>query len=743
GWQNRRIYRFKIFKMASLSLLITLAGLIIGISLTSNNYPWYIAYIFFSIPFLFILKNKRILYFSSGILLGVITTYINIQSPLKYINYCPSSIKRAEGTIISSRTYQFSTEYVVRIHNITTENGKTEKVGEKVLLKTEKKEYSNYPSGTHLIMYKPVFKNIQPPKNPSNFDYIRYIERKGITMEVKAENMKTGSLLSILSIFQKARNILVRKIDRWFLYFPEEKELLLTITMGKERVPYFLQSSGIRSGTYHLLVISGLHIGFILLFLKVLFIPLAELNNRHPKFFSAFTLIIIWFYTGITGFRVPVVRAVLMCSLFFIGEILERDMDIITSIMAAALLLLLINPSNLFDASFQLSFTATLGIVLFWRRFKLLDKNYIKAIILTGLAAQMAVFPLLLYHFGYFYPSGLLNNVIFVPFTGGILILSIFSFIIPVLFPLLRVLLTGFIRGITLSAQFSPSIHFSPSIPLVISFYAFCILLLYSPRRKIINTALLSIIFLSIPLHFLPLYQKTEKNEEIIYFLSFTEPSVVYIKNRAATVFLADHYRTREVENILIPLLSREDVKDITLFYTSISYNHTATLNTLKKRFNIKKVYEVEDIRETFFYPYIDIYYHKTYPYLFKFIPYGNHVHLSGITVEAAGYENETVSYIINSNRYSILVSPFTGTELSGKFSDKSFDVAYIEDVKKTKKIMENLSSLKYNYLILPKNYKKFDKLPKAKEDILYLKQSAVKVFCNQDSICVKYHYQQ
>ncbi|MCM8777732.1 MAG: competence protein ComEC family protein [Candidatus Omnitrophica bacterium] len=729
--------------MASLSLLIALVGLITGISLTSNDYPWYNAYIFFSIPFLFILKNKRILYFSSGILLGAVTAYINIQSPSKHINYYQSYVKKAEGTIISSRPYQFSTEYIVRIHNITTENGKTEKVGEKVLLKTGKKEYANYPSGTHLIMYKPVFKNIQPPKNPYDFDYIRYMERKGITMEVKAENIRTGSHPSILSIFQKARSILIRRIERRLLFFPEEKELLLTITMGKERIPYFLQSSGIRSGTYHLLVISGLHIGFILLFLKVLFIPFAELNNRHPKFFPAFTLIIIWFYAGITGFRVPVVRAVLMCSLFFIGELLERDMDIITSIIAAALFLLLINPSNLFDASFQLSFTATLGIVLFWRRFKLFDKNYIKAIILTGLAAQMAVFPLLLYHFGYFYPSGLINNVIFVPFTGGVLILSIVSFIIPVLFPLLRVLLTGFIRGITLSAQFSPSIHFSPSIPLIISFYALCTLLLYSPRRKIINTALLSIIFVSIPLHFLPLYQKTEKNEEIMCFLSFTEPSVVYIKDKAATVFLADHYRTREIENILIPLLSREDVKDITLFYTTISYNHTATLNTLTKRFNIKKVYEVEDIRETFFYPYIDIYYHKTYPSLFEFIPYGKQVHLSDINVEAAGYENGTVSYIINRDRYSILVSPFTGTELSGKFSDKLFDIAYIEDVKKTKKIMENLSSLKYNYLIIPKNYKKFDKLPKAKKDTLYLRESAVEVIYNQNSICMKYHYQQ
>ncbi|HOL21259.1 MAG TPA: ComEC/Rec2 family competence protein [bacterium] len=688
------------------------------------------------------MKNKRGVFFSAGILLGVVTTYLNLTPPASHIMHHPyNTITKVAGTIISSKPSTFSTEYIVKIRNITTEDGETKKASGKILLKVRESQLSGYPSGTHLIIENPIFKNLQPPKNPSGFDYIRYMERKGISLEVEAETLKKCPQLSILSIFHNARDILVRKIDRELLYFPEEKELLLTITMGKEKVPYFLQSSGIRSGTYHLLVISGLHIGFILLFLRALFIPLADLNNRHPKVLPAFALIVMWFYAGITGFKVPVVRAVLMCSLFFTGELLERDMDIITSIMAAAFLLLLINPCNLFDVSFQLSFTATLGIVLFWRRFKLIESNYIKSLLLTSSAAQIAVFPLLLYHFGYFYPAGLLNNIIFVPFTGCILILSIISLIVPVLLPFLRVLLTGFIRGIALSARFSPSIHFSLSIPLIIAFYALCILLLYSPRRKIINTALLSVIAISLPFHLLSLNQKTEKIEEI-YFLSFSEPSVVYIKEREATVFLADHYRTGEIETILIPLLSRKNVKDITLFYTTISYNHTATLNTLRKRFNIKKVYEVEDIKDAPFYPYIDIYYHKTYPSLFEFIPYGKQILLSGANVEAAGYENGTVSYIIKKDGCSILISPFTGTEISEKVSNKHFDVAYIDDVKKAKKIMENLSSLRYNYLILPKNYKKFDKLQEAGKNTLYLKHSAVKVLCNQNNISVKYHYQ-
>jgi len=722
------------------SLFLALSGLITGISLTFNNYPWFISYILFSIPFLFVLKDKKFLYFSLGIFLGVITTYLHIQPCGNHIIYHPyNTITKAEGTIISSRPSTFSTEYVVKIGQITTEDGKTDKVSGKILLKVRERKHSGYPSGTYLIMENLSLKRIQPPENPSSFDYVRYMERKGIFLEGEAERIETGSHWYPVSIFQDARNILVKRIEMAFLFFPEEKELLTTITMGKEKIPYFLQKAGVRSGTYHLLVISGLHIGFLLLFLRVLFIPIAEVNNRHPKLFPSFVLVAIWFYAGLTGFKVPVVRAVLMASFFFLGEIFERDMDILSSIVAAAFLLLIINPYNLFDASFQLSFLATLGIVLFWKRFKLPERNYIRSLLFTSLAAQIAVFPLLLYHFGYFYPVGLVNNIFFIPLTGGILMLSIISFIVPLLFPLLRALLTVFLRGITLSARFSPSIHFSPSFLLILAFYSLLLLVFYPHKRKSIRAIFLSIILILIPLHFLS-YEKEGKSEEL-YLLSFTKPSAVYIKEKEGIAFLADHYNTREIEDILVPFLSQKKVKTLTLFYTTLSYNHTATLNTLKRRFNIKNVYEAGMTKEHFAYNYLDIYYYKTSPSLFVPLAYEEEKTFSGIKVEAIGDEEGTVSYIIKKDGVSILLAPFIGQSLAEKISGKRFNIAYIGDIKKTKKVIEPLSSIRYRYLILPQKYKKFEQLPET-EQTLYLKQSAVKVLLDNSGVDVRYHYQ-
>ncbi|MCM8829716.1 MAG: ComEC family competence protein [Candidatus Omnitrophica bacterium] len=720
----------------SYTLLLTLTGLIIGISLTLPGIHWYITYILFALPFLFVVKNRKIVAFSLGIITGFITTFLHTLPPSKPLD---RYITRAEGVIVSSRPSTFGAEYIVKIKKMM-DGDKQERGAEKILLKVN--DRSVYlPLGSYIIMENLFLQWISPPKNPYISDYRRYIERKGVHFEGRAKSISIKEEKNILFLLHKIRQYIIRKIDAKFLYYPEEKELLFTITLGKEKVPYFLQSSGIRSGTYHLLVISGLHISFILLFLKFLLLPFAEINNRHPKFFPVFALITVWLYATITGLRVPVVRATLMCSLFFIGEIFERDMDIITSIIAAALLLLIINPYNLVDVSFQLSFIATLGIILFWMRFKLIEKNYVKIVILTSLSAQISVLPLLLYHFGYFYPLGIFNNIIFVPFTGALVILSFVSFIVPVLFPVLRVLLTIFIRGITLSTQFSPSINFSLSIPLAITFYLVFFLLLYSPKRRFINTTLLSIIFVSISLHFLPSYQKVNENEEI-YFLSSTKVSVVYIKDREATLFLADHYRTREIEDILIPLLSRKGIRDIILFYTTISYNHTATLNRLTKRFNIKRVYEVEVIKDTFAFPYVMEYYHTTKPELFEFLPEGENISLSGIDIELVGEENGTLSYIISKETQKILIAPFIGQKNVEKLSGKEFTIAYINGLKKTKKIQEQLSSIKYRYLILPFPYKKFEELISKEIKTLYIKHSAVKVLFNKKEVDVKYHYQ-
>ncbi|MCX8081906.1 MAG: ComEC family competence protein [bacterium] len=724
--------------MVSLSLIIIFTGLIAGIFLTLHSIPWQIIYILFAIPFIFILKNRRILFFSLGIITGYITTYIHIQVPSHHIlNYKCNCIDKAEGMIISSRTYPFSTEYVVDM-DVIEMSGIQYRVSGRILLKVKDIKHFYYLPGSYLSMNNLVLQQIPLPLNPGGFDYSRYLQRKGIYLEGKADNIFVKEKRNFLLSLYKIRLAIIKKIDSVFLYFPEEKELLKTITIGSEHIPEFLREAGIKSGTYHLLVISGLHIVFILLFLKIIFIPFAEVNNRHPKLFPSLALFFLWFYACLTGFKVPVLRAVLMVSLFFLGELIERDIDIISSIIAAAFFLLVINPYNIYDVSFHLSFLATLGIVLFWKRFKLTERNYLKSIILTSLSAQISVIPILLYHFGYFYPAGLINNIFFVPLAGIILIISFVSFIIPLFFYILRFLLTFFIRGITLSASISPPVVISFSIPLIITFYIFFLLLLYSPRKKEITAGLISIIFISLTLNLL---HKGKQEKGVIYFLSLTRPSVVYLEGNDSVCFLADHYKTSELEETVIPLLKKYNVDNITLFYTTSSFNHTATFNTLKKQFNIK-VYEPEGIKKAFAYPYLKIYYYNTYPYLFKFLSEGEDISLREFEVEFIGEENGMLTYVIKEKGNAILIAPYVGEYIAEKIRGENIKVAYFEDVKKTKGVMKKLSSVRYDYLILPQQYKKFDRLLALRNNSFYLNQSAVKIIFNNRSISTNYYYQ-
>jgi ComEC/Rec2-related protein len=737
-------------------IFLSLAGLVAGISLLYKNCPILLLSAIILFSFLLSLENKRTWIFTVFMMAGMFTAYIHIRIPANDITKISSPLRyplsihtplsprgrgtknweaifqEAKGEILSVKPGTFSTSYVVRINNVLTENGEILKTSGKILLKTKHNQHSSLIPGTPLVMQDLSLIRIQPPKNPCAFDYNIFMQRRGVYMEGHAEKLlaiprKTCSLSLLL---HKTRDILARRIEKNLVYFPEEKELVETITLGKEKIPDFLREAGIRSGTYHLLVISGLHIAFILIFLKILLIPFAQVNNKHPKFFPFLSLLFMWAYAGITGFRIPVVRAVLMLSFFNAGEILERDIDGMDSITTAAVLMLLANPYNLFDASFQLSFIATAGIILFCRRFSLLKKNYLQGLVLSSLAAQLAVFPLLLHHFGVFYPAGLLNNILFLPFTGLLVIVSLLSFILPFLFEPLRHLLTLFLRGITVSSQYTPFVIKSPaSLWLILFFWGASFLAFYAPRKKPTTVFLTAVTSLSVLLSIALPYTR-QIQQDRMYLLSFSKPSALFVtENNQSIVFLADHYRRPEIKNTLYPLLRKERIKTTAgLFYTTLTYNHNGTLKALQKTTEIQKVYEHPGVRNTFSFPYDNIYFYRSFPDLFQFIQDNGEVVVNGLSVEVLGEEKGMLSYVLKKGKTSILLAPYLGEQVSAKIRDRRFSVACIHNIGTKAKTRKNLETLDYLYLILPQGYKKFANLPHPRIKTFYLKDGAVKI---------------
>ena len=187
------------------------------------------------------------------------------------------------------------------------------------------------------------------------------------------------------------------------------------------------------SGAAHVLAVSGLHTGIIygvLLWLLTLggrFKPRYE--NRVGRWAIGLLIIaVMWCYAWLTGLTPSVVRAVVMVTIFEIGRMMYRQALSLNTIAAAAVLILIVRPTDLWSVSFQLSFTATAAIVVIAgicekRLHRLLWKGSIAGkatawavgTVIISIAAQLGTLPLTMYYFGQVSSYFLLTNLIVLP----------------------------------------------------------------------------------------------------------------------------------------------------------------------------------------------------------------------------------------------------------------------------------------------------------------------------------------
>ena len=167
-------------------------------------------------------------------------------------------------------------------------------------------------------------------------------------------------------------------------------------------------------GVAHLLSVSGLHVGFLVL----LFLGVGISLGIPKRVLYGITLIILPIFVLMVGCRASAVRAAIMTGLALIGWIINRRVDGLNLWGAAALLMLVFRPLDLYDPGFQLSFAACGGIFVYYPRWRLkLSKPWRKFAEpwLVSLAAQVGVFPIAALYFGTATWMGILINPIIVP----------------------------------------------------------------------------------------------------------------------------------------------------------------------------------------------------------------------------------------------------------------------------------------------------------------------------------------
>ena len=292
--------------------------------------------------------------------------------------------------------------------------------------------------------------------NPEGFDYREYLAGLSISGEAFVEAPEdmhrlegSATLSSDLFNPQQWAYRLRAKIFGFHekLYPDQEASAVASALLigTREQVPSQVREDFTLSGTVHVLVISGLHVGFIAVPLYLFF----SLLLGRGLTASLFSLAGVFLFALVSGARPSVMRAAVMCSFALLALPLQRKRALLNSLAAAFAVLLLYRPDWLFDIGFQLSFTAVTGIGLLTplleTRFRYRKwwsnpfKRYFVQLILASFSAQLAITPLVAYYFFRVTPSAFIANLIIIPLacfsvvTGFIADLAAFLF-----FPLAR-----------------------------------------------------------------------------------------------------------------------------------------------------------------------------------------------------------------------------------------------------------------------------------------------------------------
>jgi|GEM_PF-2190958 len=281
-----------------------------------------------------------------------------------------------------------------------------------------------------ILLFKGNLRPMKGPANPSTFNYSTFMARKEIFAQVwidsgswtKLQEQKNLKRFAVVS-----RNQVLRIIDA-HISSSENRAILKALLTGytQELIPEIREVYA-KSGTMHMLAVSGMHVGILLLLLSQ---SLRWVRNSLLK--NTLLIFLLWLFALFTGLSPSVMRAASMCSLYLLAEALGREHRSWNAVAFALIVLLVWDTNYLFIAGFQLSFLALSGILLIHQSGPppkgIKDKlsAWFKTYLAISLAAQLATSPIALFYFHQFPLYFLLGNLLIVPLAAPLMYGGIF-----------------------------------------------------------------------------------------------------------------------------------------------------------------------------------------------------------------------------------------------------------------------------------------------------------------------------
>ena len=451
-------------------------------------------------------------------------------------------------------------------------------------------------------------------RNERGFNYKEYLKTLEIygTVEINHYKViKKGRINKLILYTARLKEILKSNISK-VIKKAENKNLLIAMILGDtEDLSEELKTDFLNSNLYHILSVSGGQVSNIIIGITILF----RLLKIHKKIMDVLCIVILIEFMFLTGLTPSIIRACIMCIISLISGLIIRRYDIANSLGISLLIILINNPFAINSLSVLLSYFGFLGIIVLGsftiKEVNKVIKNnilrYILNIVISSVAAQIFIFPIILYIFGTISLTFIFSNLLIIPLSTVITIIGLFIMICPLQIfgfvePLieLTINIVGFFSNIGISKIY----YIIPNIKEIITYYVMSLYLYYMLRRDYIykikhffrkyKKIIVIILLLSIGTSYI--YKNIQK-DLYINFIDVGQGDSTLITTQFNKKILIDgggseFGSTFDVgEKTLLPYLLKKKIHK--LDYVIISHfdsDHVGGILTILEELNVKQV---------------------------------------------------------------------------------------------------------------------------------------------------------